>query len=174
MTFLNTEVSISEAPQEWAEKNDTKMRWHNSLLLLRRRLSKPASSFNRKISKEFSLPLQTVSQWQEREKQPQRHRRSQTAGWATHHTETFPVWREPRGPSALVWSSLTVSSTRLEVPGVVASGGGMNLHFTVSYHNSSDFNASINLCRGVQPVARGLHAAQDGCECSPTQNRKCI
>ena len=26
--------------------------------------------------------------------------------------------------------------------------------------------------RGVQPVARGLRAAQDGCECSPTQNRE--
>ena len=27
-------------------------------------------------------------------------------------------------------------------------------------------------CRGVQPAAHGLHAAQDGCECSPTQNCK--
>ena len=26
--------------------------------------------------------------------------------------------------------------------------------------------------RGVQPVARGLHAAQDDCECSSTQNHK--
>ena len=26
--------------------------------------------------------------------------------------------------------------------------------------------------RGVQPVAHGLHAVQDGCECGPTQNRK--
>ena len=25
---------------------------------------------------------------------------------------------------------------------------------------------------GVQPAAHGLHAAQDGCECGPTQNHK--
>ena len=28
------------------------------------------------------------------------------------------------------------------------------------------------LYQGVQPAARGQHAAQDGCECSPTQNHK--
>ena len=28
------------------------------------------------------------------------------------------------------------------------------------------------LSRGVQPAAHRLHAAQDGCECSPTQNCK--
>ena len=29
-------------------------------------------------------------------------------------------------------------------------------------------------CRGVQPAALGPHAARDGCECGPTQNRKFI
>ena len=51
------------------------------------------------------------------------------------------------------------------------------VHNRILFSHKKERNLAIYIYmdgpgRGVQPAARGPHAAQDGCECSPTQNHK--